>query len=164
MAIYPLSGSAQINAPYFILLPSVPHQISLLIKRVWQNLSLNVWYLIGLNVFFNFGRCKWVVVGGTRYGVGCVLITALHYGIPSFGLVEKILVETQNEIVVFQCKVLQMVKHEEHLSAYQVCLSDEVKNIKYEDLVDFHPLGLHKGFECNSNKSFVVLRYRVDYI
>ena len=105
-----------------------------------------------------------MVVGGTRYSVGCVLITALHYGIHAFGLVEKIMVVVQNEDVVFQCKIIQVVKHEEHLNACQVCLSEEVKYIKYENLIDFHPLGLHKGFECNKTKSFVVLRYRVDYI
>lgn len=100
-----------------------------------------------------------MVVGGTSNSVGCVLITALHYGIHTFGLVEKIMVENQNESVVFQCKILQVVKHEEHLNAFQVCLSEEVKYIKHEDLVYFHPLGRHKGFECNSTKSFVVLRY-----
>ena len=74
------------------------------------------------------------------------------------------MVVAQNEGVVFQCKNLQVVKHEEHLNAYQVCLSEEVKYIKHESLVDFHPLGLHKGFGCNKTKSFVILCYRVDYI
>ena len=98
------------------------------------------------------------------YSVGCVLITALHYGIHTFGLVEKIMVVAQNEDVIFQCKILQVVKHGEHLNACQVCWSEEVRYIKYESLIDFHPLGLHKGFQCNKTKSFVVLRYWVDYI
>ena len=87
-----------------------------------------------------------------------ILSDGMRYGIHTFGLVEKIMVVAQNEGVVFQCKNLQVVKHEEHLNAYQVCLSEEVKYIKHESLVDFHPLGLHKGF------GFVILRYRVDYI
>ena len=76
-----------------------------------------------------FYRCKWVLVGGTRYSVGCVLIMALHYGIHTFGLVEKIMVVAQNEDVIFQCTILQVVKHEEHLNACQVCLSEVVKYI-----------------------------------
>ena len=101
---------------------------------------------------------------GTRYSVGCVLITDLNHGIHTFGLVEKVIVVAQNEVVVFQCKILQLVKHEAHLNACQVCLSEEVIYIKHNNLVDFHPLGLHKGFGCNKTKNFVVLRYRVDYM
>ena len=103
-------------------------------------------------------------VGGTKYNVGCVLITSLHFGNPIFGQLEKIMVEAESGSVLFKCKNLKGIKYEEHLNAYQVSLTEDVKYIWHKDLIDFHPLGIQRGFECNSTKSFVVLRYQVDFI
>lgn len=101
-------------------------------------------------------------MSGTKYSTGCVVITGLQYGMPSFGKVEKIVVARESAIVIVKCKTLQVVKYEKHLNAYRVELLNETSFTKVEDLVDFHPLGIQKGFGCNSNKHFVVLRHRVD--
>lgn len=94
--------------------------------------------------------------------VGCVLIMALGHGICNFGLVDKIMVV--EDIVIFQCKKLKIVKYDDHLKAYQVSLSEELQSIRQKNLVDFHPLGLHEGFGVNNGKNYVTLRYKVDCI
>jgi hypothetical protein len=102
-------------------------------------------------------------VGGTKYVVGCVLITALCHGLYSFGQVDKIMVVEGNN-VIFQCKALQLVKFENHLNAHEVWITEEVQFVNHKDLVDFHPLGLHEGFGPYTTKNYVILRYRVDCI
>ena len=98
-------------------------------------------------IYFTFYRCSWVKILGTKYAVGYVIITGLNHGLPTFGKVEKII-----------------TTYQERSNAYRVDLVNDIRLIKHEDLIDFHPLGLHKGFGCYGNKLFVVLRYRIDYM
>ena len=105
---------------------------------------------------------SWVKVFGTRYAEGCVVITSLTYGQPSFGRMDKVLFVAG--IVVFQYHRLQLVKYSEHLNAYQVLPLCDSHFIKQEDLQDYHPLGIHNGFGQNASKLFVVLRYKVDIL
>ena len=65
-------------------------------------------------------------------------------------------------IVVFKYKDLHIVQYVEHLNAYSVAIGNNLDFITQDNLADFHPLGIHKGFEANANKYFVVQRYRID--
>ena len=105
-------------------------------------------------------RMSWVKIFGTGYSEGCVIITGLNYGQPTFGKISKVLLAIGN--IIFQYKTLQVLGYSEHLNAYEVIPCDGVHFIKQDDLQDFHPLGIHQGFGNNANKLFVVLRYRVD--
>ena len=81
---------------------------------------------------------------------------ALDYGICKFGVVEKNMVV--EDIVIFQCKKLKIIKYDDHQKSYEVSLSEEVQFICQTNLVDFHPL----GFGVNGGKSYVTRRYKVD--
>ena len=105
---------------------------------------------------------SWVKVFGTRYAKGCVIITGLNYGQPSFGRIDKVLVVA--EIVVFQYHSLQLIKFSEHLNAYEELPLYDTHFIKQKDLQDYHSLGIHNGFGQNANKLFVVLHYKVDIL
>ena len=112
--------------------------------------------------FINAYRCKWAIVGGTKYVVECVVIMSLDYGICNFGLVDKILVV--EDTVIFQCKKLKIIKYDDHLKSYQVSLSEDLQYISQKKLGDFHPLSLNEGFGVNSCKNYDTLRYKVDCI
>ena len=114
-------------------------------------------------IYFTFYRCSWVKILGTKYAVGNVIITGLNHGLPTFGKVEKI-ITMNGTIVIFKYKTLNVVEYQERSNAYRVDLVNDIRLIKHEDIIDFHPLGLHKGFGCYANKLFVVLRYRIDYM
>ena len=78
-----------------------------------------------------------------------------------FGKVENVMVIDHNK-VAFKYTSLEVLEYNEHLNSYQVQPTNEVKIILKHNLADFLPLGLYKGFGGNSEKQFVVLRYRVD--
>ena len=99
---------------------------------------------------------------GTKYSRGCVVVTGLDHGQPTFGEVSKIIFVTGK--IVLQYTTLHVVEFSQHLNAYQVKKLNDVKGVQQEHLQDFHPLGTHRGFGQNENKLFVVLRYRVDYM
>ena len=103
---------------------------------------------------------SWVKVFGTYYSEGCVIVAGLSYGQPIFGKICKVLLAMGK--VIFQYKTLLVLEFLEHLNAYEVRLCNDVHFIKQGDLQDFHPLNIHCGFGNNANRSFVVLRYRVD--
>ena len=65
-------------------------------------------------------------------------------------------------LVVFKYKDLPIVQYVEHLNAYNVSIGENVNFIIQDNLVDFHPLGIQKGFNANADKYFVVQRYRID--
>ena len=100
----------------------------------------------------------WVKIFGTSYSTGCVIITGLYHGQPTFGEIIKVLLVMGN--IIFQYKTLQVLEYSEY--AYQVTPCYDVHFIKQDQLQDFHPLGIHQGFSNNSNKLFVVMRYVVD--
>lgn len=105
-------------------------------------------------------RTSWVKVYGTKYARGCVVVVALHHGVPIFGKVEQILIV--GEIVILRYKRLRVLEYVSHLNAYKVVELNEIACIKQKELKDFHPLSLYKGIGRFSQDSFVVLRYRVD--
>lgn len=93
-----------------------------------------------------------------------MVVTDTEHGHPIFGKVDKIMV-VNGSMIIFKYKTLHVIQYDAHLNAYNVHEEedeDEVNLIIQEHLVDFHPLGLHKGFGCNSDKKLVVLRYRID--
>ncbi len=107
-------------------------------------------------------RISWVKIYGTRYSEGCVIITGLNYGQPTFGKITKVILVLGD--IIFQYRALEVLEYSESVNAYEVISSCDVKFIKQDDLEDFHPLGIHQGFGSNAKKSFVVLRYRVDCV
>lgn len=89
------------------------------------------------------------------------MITKLNHGIPVFGKLERVLV-IDGAVVVLQYNTLSIVEYVSHLNAYRVKLCNDTNYIKQEELIDFHPLGIHSGFGCFKNHLLVVLKYRVD--
>ena len=66
------------------------------------------------------------------------------------------------EVVILRYKGLRVLEFVSHLNAYKIMELDEMVCIKQEELQDFHPLSLCKGFGPFAQNFFVVLRYRVD--
>lgn len=105
---------------------------------------------------------SWAKVLGTKYCQGCVIVTGLNHGQPTFGELHKVL--SIMGMIIFQYKTLHILEYSHHLNAYHVERHHNVQVIKHEHLQDFHPLGIHHGFGQYANKLCVVLRYRVDYM
>ena len=100
-------------------------------------------------------------VFGTKYSKGSAILTGLHYGDPVLGeVVNLFIVNTSAVVTCF--KQIQVVDYVTHLNAYRVVSSYEIGYIVQDKMIDFHPLGIHRGFGDNSRNLYVVLRHRVD--
>jgi hypothetical protein len=88
-------------------------------------------------------------------------VVTLIRGNVTFGEIHYIFV-VDSKTVVFYYEELRVVQYVNHLNAYQVQHSNTFAYIKQQDIVDSHPVGTHEGFNANSQKLFVVLKYRVD--
>ena len=96
----------------------------------------------------------------TKCARGCVVVVALHHGVPIFGKVEQILID--GEIVILRYRRFRVSEYVSHLNANKVVELNEIACIKQKELKDVHPLSLYKGIGRFSQDSFIVLRYRVD--
>ena len=75
---------------------------------------------------------------------------------PIFGKVEQVLIV--GEIVILRYKRLRVLEYVSHLNAYKVVAElKKIACIKQNELKDFHPLRLYKGFGRFSQDSFAVL-------
>lgn len=50
------------------------------------------------------------------------------------------------EMVIFRYKKLHVLGYIQHLNAYKVQIKNEMACMKQNNIQDFHPLGLHRGF------------------
>ena len=80
---------------------------------------------------------------------------------PLFGEVKKVLI-VDGRNVVFQYRRLSVIEYVRHVKAYRIIYDDGVNYIKQAQLLDFHPVGIHRGFGCYAAQKYVVLRYAVD--
>lgn len=110
---------------------------------------------------FLFFSTSWVKVFGTHYAKNCVLVIGIRHGDPVLGQMKQVLL-VDGSIVVFKYNCLQILEYAVHLNAYKVRSQNEIAFVKQDSLQDFHPLSINRGFGCNQNQQFVVLKYRVD--
>ena len=97
-----------------------------------------------------------MTINGIRYApkqVVCFGMDDVAYE-PSFGLIIQCLVTGEKENL-FVMQILDTVCWNRHLHAFEVKISRAIKVLKYDDLIDHHPLHLCKKI----NSCFVSLKY-----
>ena len=106
-------------------------------------------------------RTSWSIVFGTKYCKGHVIVAGIRHATPIFGEINEVLVLDGSEVLL-QYAPLRVIQFTTHLNAYEVERGNGMSFIKQSDLEDFHPLGLCRGFGCNSTRFYVILEYNVD--
>ena len=114
-------------------------------------------------LFSSFGTCRvfWVKVFGERYCKGSVIIIGLYHGNHIFGEVANIFIVDQS-FVLFHYNKLHVNNHNTYLNGYQVIRTHQLGYMLQDNLMDGHPLSIHRGLNENSNKLYAVLRYTID--
>lgn len=114
-----------------------------------------------INENSNLTITSWSIVFGTKYCKGHVIVAGIRHATPIFGEINKVLVLDGSEVLL-QYAPLRVIQFTTHLNAYEVERGNGMSFIKQSDLEDFHPLGLCRGFGCNSTRFYVILKYNVD--
>ena len=116
-------------------------------------------YLNHLLLYFN--RVSWIKVCGTMYTKKSIIAVSLIRGQLTFGEIVDVFV-INSSTVIFYYEELCVLNYVHNFNAYKVHRLNIFAYVKQENMADSHPLGIHTGFDDNSQDLFVVLKYRID--
>ncbi|KAB0793118.1 hypothetical protein PPYR_12738 [Photinus pyralis] len=124
------------------------------------NICMGDTMLTDINYPANFKDCpiyKWISINGITYRNGICLVTDLSDLIPSFGIINFIMIGKNNKMG-FVCYATEVICLNRHYHAYEVIVNfDSNFFIEFDELTNPFPCHLYKS----SNSSFVTLNHSV---
>ena len=120
---------------------------------------------LGSNADEKWYHCNTVVVKGTKYKVGCYLLTMPEHDdeLPQCFLVNGIYIQTETEAIKFYCEKLLVLGFEDHFHGYAVdFVAPKIYTfINLSSLLYYLPLALHAVTHNAISMHIVVPRFRL---